>query len=321
MDYDIIGDIHGQFDKLEALLLRLGYKARQGVWRHPRRTAIFVGDFIDRGPQGVETVQAVRAMVDAGTALAVMGNHELNAIAWHTPDLRDPGEYLRPRSSTPWGEKNRSQHQAFLAQVESNPALHADLVAWFLTLPLWLDLDELRVVHACWHGPYIAWLEPQLRNGRFLTPDLLVHATTEPVDLAEKDNALPSLFKAVEAITKGIEVAIPALNRFQDADNSTRERVRVKWWDSDAVTYRDAAMLPDIQRMALPDLPIPDHARLVSTDKRPTFFGHYWMTGARQLQSSKAVCVDYSAGKGGPLVAYRWDQGEPLSAANFVTSI
>ena len=77
MGYDVIGDIHGQFDKLESLLTRLGYRKRGGVWRHPERIAIFVGDFIDRGSRGVETVQTVRAMVDAGSALAVMGNHVL----------------------------------------------------------------------------------------------------------------------------------------------------------------------------------------------------------------------------------------------------
>lgn len=92
MDYDVIGDIHGQFDKLQALLRCMGYEQRRGAWRHPSRTAVFVGDFIDRGPHGVETVQAVRAMVDSGAALAVMGNHELNAIAWHTPDVRNPGD-------------------------------------------------------------------------------------------------------------------------------------------------------------------------------------------------------------------------------------
>ena len=140
MGYDIIGDIHGQFEKLESVLTRLGYRQRQGAWRHPERSAIFVGDFIDRGTRGVETVQTVRAMVDAGSALAVMGNHELNAIAWHTPDPRDPGEYLRPRLREPWGAKNRRQHKDFLAQVEDDAAMHAELVCWFLTLPLWLDL-------------------------------------------------------------------------------------------------------------------------------------------------------------------------------------
>ena len=66
-----------------------------------------------------------------------MGNHELNAIAWHTP-VRDtaPVQYLRSRDSPDWGEKNRKQHAAFLAEVEDKPMLHAEIIDWFLTLPL-----------------------------------------------------------------------------------------------------------------------------------------------------------------------------------------
>ena len=317
MDYDVIGDIHGQFDKLEALLLHMGYRHRQGAWRHPTRTAIFVGDFIDRGLKGVETVQAVRAMVDAGAALAIMGNHELNAIAWHTPDLRDPGEYLRPRYRQPWGAKNRHQHEKFLLQVEPDPALHADLVGWFLSLPLWLDLEDLRVVHACWHAPFIAWLGPQLRDGRYLTPALLMDATAEPDDPAEKESAAPSVFKAVEALTKGIEIPLPATHHFKDKDGHARDRVRIRWWERQATSYADAAMLPEADRLALRHLPLPDHVRLAGADEKPTFFGHYWMTGRPALQSATAVCVDYSAGKGGPLVAYRWNAGQALSADAF----
>lgn len=320
MSYDVIGDIHGQFEKLESLLTRLGYRERQGAWRHPERTAIFVGDFIDRGRRGVETVQTVRAMIDAGSALAVMGNHELNAIAWHTPDSRDPGEYLRPRLREPWGAKNRLQHQDFLAQVEHDPALHAELIGWFLTLPLWLELDGLRVVHACWHAPFIDWLRPRLRNGRFLTPELLVDATTEPDDPGEMDTAAPSVFKAVAALTKGLEAPLPASHHFRDKDGNLRDRVRVRWWDASGVSVRDIALLPDAKRLTLPDLPAPGHARLGAGGYEPTFFGHYWMTGEPSVQSDTAVCVDYSAGKGGPLVAYRWDQGAPVTAARFVTT-
>jgi hypothetical protein len=320
MGYDIIGDIHGQFEKLESLLTRLGYRQRQGAWRHPERSAIFVGDFIDRGSRGVETVQTVRAMVDAGSALAVMGNHELNAIAWHTPDSRNPGEYLRPRSREPWGAKNRSQHKDFLAQVERDPVLHADLVGWFMSLPLWLDLEGLRVVHACWHAPFIDWLKPQLRDGRFLTPELLVDATTEPEDPAEKDTAAPSVFKAVEALTKGLEMPIPASHHFLDKDGHQRDRVRVRWWDVSGTRLRDLAFLSDSERQSLPDLPAPEHVRLGVAGDKPIFFGHYWMTDEPELQSDLAACVDYSAGKGGPLVAYRWDQGAPLTAAQFVSS-
>ena len=318
MGYDIIGDIHGHNEKLEVLLYKLGYRNTAGVWRHQGRQAIFVGDFVDRGPCQVQTVNTVRRMVESGTALAIMGNHELNAIAWHTPDPATQGEYLRPHYSPKWGEKNRKQHAAFLAEVEDKPGLHAEIIDWFLTLPLWLDLPGLRVVHACWHGSFMAWLSPQLRDGRWLTRDLMAAATTEPANESEKDNATPTVFKAVESLTKGIEIPLPDGHFFFDKDGIRRNRVRVRWWDDESTTYRSAAMLSPGEKALLPDLPIPDHARVDRVHK-PTFFGHYWLTGTASLQSRKAVCIDYSAGKGGPLVAYRFDGEHDLTLDRFVS--
>ena len=63
--YDIIGDIHGYADELCDLLARLGYHERNGIYQHPERRVVFVGDFIDRGPKIRKTLQIVRAMVDA----------------------------------------------------------------------------------------------------------------------------------------------------------------------------------------------------------------------------------------------------------------
>ena len=248
-----------------------------------------------------------RRMVDAGTALAVMGNHELNAIAWHTPDPEDPRDFLRPHFDPVWGPKNRNQHAAFLAEVEDKPALHAEIVDWFLTLPLWLELPDLLVVHACWHVPFMEWVAPQLHEQRFLTRESMIAVTDQ--DEAEKDTATPSIFKAVECVTKGIEVPLPTGHSFLDKDGVRRKRVRVRWWDEKATTYRSAAMLSLAECAALPDDPIPAHACVARTDK-PVFFGHYWLTGTPALQTAKHVCVDYSAGKGGPLVAYRFD-GQP----------
>ena len=68
--YDIIGDIHGHASRLEQLLERMGYERDAQSWRHPDRQAIFVGDFIDRGPEQVETYRLVRAMIDRGAAIA-----------------------------------------------------------------------------------------------------------------------------------------------------------------------------------------------------------------------------------------------------------
>ena len=317
MDYDVIGDIHGQAEKLEALLRKLGYTETAGAWRHAARQAVFVGDFIDRGPAQIRSVNIARRMLDAGAAMAVMGNHELNAIAWHTRDPQNPDEFLRPHFSAEHGSKNRKQHAVFLAEVEGKPALHEEIIQWFLTLPLWLDLPELQVVHACWHAKYIAWLSSDRQSGRFLTSGLMAAASKKPQDQAETDDPTPSLFKAVDALTKGLEIALPAGTRFQDKDGFWRDHVRLRWWDERSTTYRSAAMLSAAEREELPDLPIPANARVEGVNK-PTFFGHYWLTGVPSLESIRAVCVDYSAGNGGPLVAYRF-QGEPhLSPKQFI---
>lgn len=318
MRYDIIGDIHGQADKLEALLRKLGYEVRDKAWRHPERIAIFVGDFIDLGEKGVETYRIVRGMVEADRALAVMGNHELNAIAWHTPDPARPSAFLRRHHTPPWGRKNRQQHNAFLKQVKNDKALHTDIIDWFLTLPLWLDLPDLRVVHACWHEPFISWLSQQLKDGRYVTRDLMVHATTEPADKREKDNAHPSIFKAVEAITKGMEIPLPEGITFTDKYGIERDRVRARWWDTEATTFKQIAKMTDEERGALPDEKVPAHTKPHFPTDKPIFFGHYWMSGIPRPQSATTVCVDYSAGHGGPLVAYRWDAGSALSADQFV---
>jgi hypothetical protein len=56
MNCEFIGDIHGHADAAEALLDHLGYRQTGGAWRHPERQVLFVGDFIDRGPQQRESV-------------------------------------------------------------------------------------------------------------------------------------------------------------------------------------------------------------------------------------------------------------------------
>ncbi|KOV70527.1 metallophosphoesterase, partial [Streptomyces sp. NRRL WC-3618] len=71
--FDIIGDIHGCAAELESLLGTLGYE--DGV--HPAgRTAVFVGDLVDRGPDSPGVLRRVMSMVGSGNALCVPGNHE-----------------------------------------------------------------------------------------------------------------------------------------------------------------------------------------------------------------------------------------------------
>src|SRR6185503_14483627 len=81
--------------------------------------------------------------IEAGTARAVMGNHEFNAIAYHTSDPAASGRYLREHSP-----KNIHQHHETLEQVPAHEL--TEWIEWFRTLPLTIDLPGLRVVHACW---------------------------------------------------------------------------------------------------------------------------------------------------------------------------
>lgn len=303
MNYDIIGDIHGCASTLAALLEKLGYVKTKGYYSHPSRQVIFLGDFIDRGPHQRGVIDIVRPMVEQGAALSVMGNHEFNAIAYFTPD--PAGGYLRARS-----EKNRRQHAAFLDAYEHDPEAWADIIGWFKTLPLWLDLEGIRVVHACWDPLFISLVKEEENGGSWLSDELLYNA-------CQKDS-LP--YQAIETLLKGKEVKLPEGHHYADKEGTHRHRIRVRWWDQGANTYKDAFMGPESAVTHIPDDPIEgDHLILYSHTEKPVFLGHYWMEGVPAPLASNIACLDYSVAKpDGKLVAYRWDGEGVLSADKYV---
>lgn len=305
MHYDIIGDIHGQPGKLVTLLTTLGYEKIQGVWRHSERKALFVGDYIDRGPGQLEVLRIVRAMVDAGTAVAIMGNHEFNAIAWHTRDPLTLNEHLRRHT-----DKNRHQHAAFLAEVEGTPE-HDTWINWFKTLPLWWEDAHVRAIHACWHPEHMATLRPLLGPGNTLTEELIEASSRKG----------SSAYVAVEDLLKGLEVDLPAGCVYRDADGHERSRTRVRWWDMEARTYRRGAMVPPASQDQLPDTPLPPEACVNYDGAKPLFFGHYWFTGQPQVLNPHMCCVDFSAAKAGhPLVAYRYHGEKQLDPRHLLAA-
>jgi hypothetical protein len=299
LGFDIIGDVHGQYDKLVALLLHLGYSENGGTWQHPVRAVIFVGDLIDRGPKQLATIDLVRRMVDAGAARCCLGNHEFNAIAWVTPDPDKPGHFLRDHHKP----GNREQHQAFLDVVEGTH-LQREITNWFKGLPLWLDVGDLRVVHACWHQPFMDRLSPLMGPGQTLTDELILWGS-------RKEHWA---YEAIEVLCKGPEVALPEGFSFKDKDGKIRTEVRVRWWQDDLSTYRKAAIVPAGNEEAIPDVPLPEEWRLHPYSGPPVLFGHYWFTGQPEVISPRFACLDYSAARAGPLVAYRWDGEKELSS-------
>ena len=79
--FDIIGDIHGCFDELTALLTKLGYKVDGHAATPPEgRKAVFLGDLVDRGPKSPDVLKLVMGMAQNGTALCVPGNHDMKFL-------------------------------------------------------------------------------------------------------------------------------------------------------------------------------------------------------------------------------------------------
>lgn len=152
--YDLIGDVHGCAHALERLLETLGYQRRSGVWRHPSRMAVFLGDLVDRGPHIRETLHIVHDMVDADAARCLMGNHEWYALGWTTPALANTGrQFVREHCA-----RNQRLIHETLEQFERYPHDWKDFLGWFHELPLCVDARRFRLVHACWDSDLIATL-------------------------------------------------------------------------------------------------------------------------------------------------------------------
>jgi protein phosphatase len=109
--FDIIGDVHGCSSELETLLAALGYA--DGV--HPEgRTAVFVGDLVDRGPDSPGVLRRVMGMVAVGNALCVPGNHENKLGRWlkgrqvqHTHGLAETIEQFEREDAADPGFRER----------------------------------------------------------------------------------------------------------------------------------------------------------------------------------------------------------------------
>lgn len=305
--FDLIGDIHGCALTLETLLQVMGYTKINGVYQHKRRQAIFIGDIIDRGPRIRESLHLVRDMVERGSARIVMGNHEYNALGYCTR--------ARPGSGKTHLREHIPRHDRLiketLEQFEAYPYEWNDFLEWFYTIPLFIDDDYFRAVHACWDDDLIT-------RFRKLHPDGCI---TE--DFLHASSAIDSFAgEVMDTLLRGTDLRLPKGVAITGRDGFTRKFFRTKFWADDPETYADVVFQPDplpadVARHVLrPD----EHSQLLSysQDAPPVFVGHYWMEGKPAPLKQNVACVDYSAVKYGKLAAYRMDGEKILSPDKFV---
>ncbi|WP_447555960.1 metallophosphoesterase [Vreelandella sp. EE22] len=305
--YDLIGDVHGCGATLATLLEKLGYRNQGGVYRHPTRKVIFLGDLIDRGPRIRLAVQIARRMVDENEAYIVMGNHEHNALAYTHPAPEG--------SARRWLREHTPRHNRIIADTLDQYRDHTneweDTLAWFKTLPLFLEIDDFRVVHACWDAALIEALKARAPSA--CIDDRMLEESTDPSTEA---------FRIVDRLTRGPNISLPEGIAIHSGDGFTRKSFRAHFWAANPQQWGDVVFQPDNLPGHLETRPLSEreHARLsyYGPDEPVLFIGHYWCEGVPALPTHNIACLDYSAVKYGRLVAYRYDGERELSADRFV---
>lgn len=144
---DIVGDVHGEIDALRSLIGHLGY-SQHG--EHPRnRRLMFLGDLCDRGPDSPAVLELVMQLVRHGFAQCLLGNHEINL-------LREV-----PKSGNGWFfAHNHDEAHGFFAHSRVIEPQQREAVLQFLAgLPLVLQRNDLRLVHAAWISKSLALIQ------------------------------------------------------------------------------------------------------------------------------------------------------------------
>jgi Calcineurin-like phosphoesterase len=291
---DVVADVHGEIEALRDLLGHLGYDE---VGRHPEgRRLVFLGDLVDRGPNTPAVLQLVRGMIKNGYAQCVMGNHELNILRkkFNRDNVWFHGE-----------DAGNHDPKKPMPQERLDRALREETEAFLGSLPLALERDDLRAVHACWDDQSIDRLRDETDGHAFYVDE------KDRIDAfwgrdGQKGSIKHELASQndnpVKVVTSGFE---RQTDQPFEAGGKTRWLERDTWWDE----Y-----------------------------KGPVFcvFGHYWRTPVHgkepgpQLFDGKrpfdalgpgySTCIDYSVGgrwlerlgSGAPqntrLAALRWPE-------------
>lgn len=251
---DIVGDVHGEIDALRSLLDHLGYN-KNGFHADGRRL-VFLGDLTDRGPDSPAVVDLVCQYVESGNAQCVLGNHDFNILLGERK--YDNGWFF--------GQEFRAEDGTLVEQKLADDSIQAKVVGLFSSLPLALERDDLRVVHACWCSEAIE----QVRPASSVIPLYDHHVRRIDTDLRESDD-LDAIDRGlrhqnhnpVKLLLSGPEERI---EKPIEASGKIRYERRVHWWED----YSDDAFC---------------------------VFGHYSLPHDNSHGNGQAYCVDFGVGK------------------------
>lgn len=140
----VIGDIHGHYQRLVALLQNAGLITDSLAWCGGGAALWFMGDFFDRGPDGIATLELVmrlqaQAPEDGGRVGSLIGNHEIQLLAAH---------HFRHRASTGPGRTFLADWQRNGGQPNDLARLNARHIEWLSSLPVMALEGDRLFIHA-----------------------------------------------------------------------------------------------------------------------------------------------------------------------------
>jgi hypothetical protein len=242
-------------------------------------------------------------MTEAGYALTILGNHEYSAVLYHIKD--SAGMYLSRHIAG-----NRNQIQSTLTAFNGFDPEWRDHLKWFRTLPFFIDLGDIRIVHAYWNDNDINYLRSVIPEGR-LKKDFLrtIHEMQHP--------AAAIIYRML----KGLEYRCPQDLILKCTKGMSRKLFRMNWWESPQdKTFRGLSFG---NKFILPDYTVPIQIapsfEPYGSDQPPVFMGHYCLSQGAAIVQSNICCIDSCVVGSEQLSAYRWNGERYLTKENIIS--
>jgi hypothetical protein len=262
---DIVGDVHGEIDALRSLMGHLGY-TDDGRHAEDRRL-VFLGDLTDRGPNSPAVVELVSGLIASGRAQCILGNHDLNILL----------DNRKPENRWFWGEEFLDEYGRVAQQRLADAGIQQGVRSLFRRLPIALERDDLRVIHASWHDEMIqAARQSNDVVGLYEHHHGLIEQSFPGLDLDEIDRGLEHQNRnPVKRLTSGPEERsdVPI-----HSGGKIRNERRVHWWNDYSGPF--------------------------------CAFGHYSLSDEQPRGGRSAFCVDYGVGQ-------RWTERRAGKANGF----